>query len=267
MCLSGLGIVGYNLGEITYALRHLNRALELSEGHGDKPSMARACYISAICWTAFHQAERTEFFAKRAVDMYNEMGLTVTAYRPLLVLGGVYHLRWELDQAEAIYTQSFTEARKTRDVWLEGWAAQFLGRAAIDRGELPKAEHYFKHAYQLRHEHGEIANEISDLHWLGRLRLAQGQPQAALAHTRQAIHQLETLPTDFYVWEVADVFFGHAQALAANGDADAAAVYFQRAHAELLRFAEQIDDPSVRASLFAYPLYARIVQAWQTLQT
>jgi tetratricopeptide (TPR) repeat protein len=121
------------------------------------------------------------------------------------------------------------------------------------------------HAYQLRREYGELSNQISDLYWLGRLRLAQDQVQAALSYTQQAVNQLDALPTDFHIWELPEVLFGHAQALQANGKADEAAFYIQRAYGELMLFANQIDGPSVRQSFFDLPPNAQIIQAWEAL--
>lgn len=134
----------------------------------------------------------------------------------------------------------------------------------MERGDLYDAEQRLSHAYELRRESGEVQNQISDLTWLGRLRLAQGEPDAALKHTTQAIVQLESLWGEFYVWEMPDVFMGHADALAANNDGTHAKAYLQRARDTLVQFAAQIHDSSVRDIYLAYPVNARILAAWET---
>jgi hypothetical protein len=92
----------------------------------------------------------------------------------------------------------------------------------------------------------------------------QGQGEAALAHTSQAIAQLESLWGEFWVWEMPDIFLGHAETLAASGDAAGARAYIVRAHDTLMHFASQIRDPSVRHSSLRH--YARVIAARETGQ-
>jgi tetratricopeptide (TPR) repeat protein len=263
LCLSGLGIVGNNLGEIKYALNYLTQALTLGEQAGDKPGIARACYILAIGWAYYHHADKIELYARRAYDLYKEMGLALAAYRPQLLLALVHYLRAEKATAEVKYLECLTEAQNKNDTWLEGWTAQSLGRVALDRGDYEQAEAYLDLAFERRHQTGERSNQISDLHWLGRLKLAQGDAGAALAYSKRAVDEINLLSTDFHVWEIEDVYYGHSRALAANGAGEEAAWYLQRAYGELVLFAQQIDEPEVRRSFFEYPVNAQIVQTWE----
>jgi tetratricopeptide (TPR) repeat protein len=171
-----------------------------------------------------------------------------------------------LELAGQLVEQALIGARAYHDGWLEGWASQLLGRFALERGDLPEAERHLCHSRRLRREAGELQNQISDLTWLGRLRMAQARPDLALEHTGQAIAQLESLWGDFYVWEMQDVFLAHAEALAATGDATGARTYLQRAHETLMTFSAQIQDPEVRANFPAHKHNARIVAGWEAGQ-
>jgi hypothetical protein len=138
-----------------------------------------------------------------------------------------------------------------------------LGRLALIRGDQRQAYQQLRRAYRIRRESGERQNQINDLIWLARLRLAQGRAATALGHTRQGMTLLESLWDEVYIWEMPDVFMGHAEALAANGDLPQAHAYVQRAYATLMRFAAQIGDPAVRQIFFDYPTNARLVVAWE----
>jgi len=262
-CLSGLAWVELNLGAVECALRYLNRGLELSEQRGDRLNMARACYILAVAWDFYRNPARVQEFAERSLCLYREMGSELTAYRPMLLLAEAYLLKGELAQAQTLYERVFAVAHDNQDRWLEGWAALALGGMALSRQDLCEAEQQLCHAYRLRQESGELQNLISNLIWLGRLRLAQGRPAAALEHSSQAIAQLESLWGEVYVWEMPDVFLGHAEALAANGDIAGSKAYLQRAYDTLLQFAAQIQDPSVKQVFLSHPTNARLVAAWE----
>jgi tetratricopeptide (TPR) repeat protein len=225
--------------------------------------VARTCYSLAVAWSYYNNAARIQEFAERSVRLYREMGLASAAYRPMFMVGVANLARGDSAQAQPICEQMCAAAHTNDDSWLEGWATHMLGRLALIRGDLCGAHRLLRRAYRIRGRSGERQNQINDLIWLARLRLLQGRAAAALRHTRRAMSLLESLWDEVYVWEMPDVFMGHAEALAASGDLPDAYASVQRAYTTLMRFAAQIGDPTVRQVFLDHPPYARLVAAWE----
>ncbi|HET9223556.1 MAG TPA: hypothetical protein VFO07_13675, partial [Roseiflexaceae bacterium] len=263
LALSGLAWSEMNLGKVEAALGHLGQALELSQQTGDRPGAARTCYSLAVAWSFYYNSAHTQEFAERSARLYHEMGLAPAACRPMFMVAEAYLTRGDAAQAQQICEQVSAAAYAIGDSWLGGWIAHMLGRLAMMRGDLREANRRLCRAYRVRRQCGERQNQVSDLVWLGRVRLAQGRPAAALKHTCQAMALLESLWEEIYVWEMPDVLLGHAEALAANGDLVESHAYVQRAHARMMRFTAQIRDPEVRQTFFEHPTNARLVAAWE----
>lgn len=263
LCLSSLAWAKLNLGQVAAALAHLTHALELSERRADRLGMARICFTLAAAWSYYHNPAQVELFAERSLGLYRDLGLAPASHRPLLYIAEAHRLRGESAQAEEVIERVVAAAQSNHDSWLEGWATQMLGRLTYARGALHEAEDRLAAAYRLRRASGEVQNQVSDLTWLGRLRLAQAEPAAALEYSGQAIAQLDGLWGEFYVWEMPDVLLVHAEALAANGDSASATVYLRRAYDTLMQFAAQIDSPTVKQEFLAYPPNAAVIAAAQ----
>lgn len=260
-CLSGLGWLEINLGQIEHALAHLNRALELGQAHSDKPAMARVCVTLAAAWDYYYEAEKIGEYAQQSFRLYREIGYELTALRAELFLAAARHAGQEFAQAYEMYARIATEAHRGHDTWLEGWARQLMSRLLIRRGEYADAGIHLQRAYELRRESGELQNQISDLGWLGRLALARRDPARALEFTQRAMTQLDALWGEFYVWEMPDVFYTHAEALAANGELGLAAQAVERAYETLIEFAGQIQDAQVKHNFLTHPTNTRILKA------
>jgi tetratricopeptide (TPR) repeat protein len=261
LCLSGLALAELNLGDIELALQHAGRALQLGEQHGDRLGMARASYTLAAAWSFYYHPRYIQEYAQLSLRLYQDLGLELTMYRPMLLLAGAHGIRGELEQARALLERIAVRAGHDHDSWLEGWALQSLGRVALDRGDLRLAEQLLQRAYQLRRESGETQNQISSLAWLARLRLAQGRAGEALDHMHEVAAQLAALSDEIYVWELQDVLLVHAEVLEANGDAAGARRQIEQAYATLMQIAEQITDAGVKQGFLSHPTSARIIAA------
>jgi DNA-binding SARP family transcriptional activator len=263
-CLSGLAWCELNLGEVEFALSHLHRALQISEQQADRLGQARTNYTLAAAWDFYYDAEKVREFAQKSAQIYRDIGHTLTEQRPLFYLGVAHHIAGELAEAQAVYEQVFKEADTYDDHWLAGWTAQLLGRLALGRGHIVEADHWLRYAVQSRQQSGEVANLITDLAWLGRLSLAQGQPATALDYTSRAIVELKKVEGEVYVWEMPDVFLCHAEALAASGRHSEARSAMQRAYDTLMGFTQQIQNPQVKEHFLSYRANRRLIAAWQT---
>jgi DNA-binding SARP family transcriptional activator len=262
LSLSAIAIAAINLGRVEDGLQHLQRALELSEQRNDRLGMARASFGLALMWSHYYQADRMRSYAERSMAIYREIGFAWTALRPQLFIVLAEDVGGNVAEAVTIAQSIYDEAHRIEDSWLEGWVAQALGRLAFRRGDLSEAGRWIDRAYELRLESGEVHNQISDLAWLGRLRLAEGDAAAALSHTAHGMSLLDSLQGEYWAWEMPDIYFVHAQALAANGVHDDAGRFLQRAYDCLIEFSAQIADPSVRESYLAFPTNEHIIAAW-----
>jgi DNA-binding SARP family transcriptional activator len=265
-CLAGLAWTAINLGEIAVALRHSQQALTISQSQGDKLGEAQALYSLAASWTFHHDSDKMETLAAAAMLLYEQMGFQGRAIRPYLTLGAALDVRGAWPDALEIYENVLAQAVAMQDTWIIGWAAQLAGRIYLRWGQLDLAAERLQQAHQLRLETGEQQNQVSDLAWLGRLALAQGNTTAALQHTAQAIAQLDAFHGEFYVWEQPDVLMCRAETLAAAGEMTQAMAIARRAQATLRQFAQQIDDPDVLARFMAYRLNGRVATAVITQQ-
>ncbi|MDJ0752107.1 MAG: AAA family ATPase [Ardenticatenaceae bacterium] len=252
LSLSGLGWVALNLGEVALALKVLEQALGMSRERGDRLGEAQTLYVMTAAWGFYHAPEQMMKLANEAIEIYDQIGFAVRANRPLMYIGLAHDTRGDVDRALSIYERVLEEASRRQDTWLVGWVSQLIGRIFLERGDAVTAAKHLQKARQTRILTGEVQNQVSDLAWLGRLALAQGNVQEALKLTDQAVSQLDNFYGEFYVWEQPDVLRCRAEALAAAGQFAAAETIAQRARITLQRFADQIDDPVLRKGYFAY---------------
>jgi DNA-binding SARP family transcriptional activator len=260
-CRSGSAHAAVNLGQVETALAQLDEALAIARQRPDPLAEARICLSLAHAWTYYYDSERVSHFAGRASQLFAQAQYEIMAVRAQSYEGLARRFAGDTVRGRAIYEEGLAAAQQGGDRWLEGWMAQALGRVALEAGDLTAAEELFEQARQCRQESGEAQNQISDLLWLGRLRLAQNRPHEGLALMDTAVAQLEAGAADYYVYEAWDVYWGQAEALAALGQAEQAARVVQRAYEMLLAFAAQITDDGRRHAFLASWRLAQLLQA------
>ncbi len=263
-CRSGLAWAALNLGQVAVALDHLQQALAVNQAQHDRLGEARIAYTLAAAWLYYYHAANVRRHARQAGALFHQMGYKTMVTRTLIYEGLASRIEGDWEAAAAIFSQVLDAATTAADLWLEGWTAQALGRIRLRQGELADAERLFQHARRLRQQSGETQNLVSDLAWLGRLRLAQGRPAEALQQTTTAVAHIEAAQGEYYVWETPDVYLCHAEALLANGQAAEAQTAINTAYNALQQFAAQIGDTAVKESFLAHWTSARIIEAKET---
>jgi DNA-binding SARP family transcriptional activator/tetratricopeptide (TPR) repeat protein len=263
-CRSGLAWAALNLGEVEVALDHLHQALAVNQAQHDRLGEARIAYTLAAAWLYYYHAANVRRYARQASALFHQIGYKTMVTRTLIYEGLATRIEGDWEAAAATFSQVLDAATEASDLWLDGWTAQALGRIRLRQGDLAEAERLFQHARRLRQQSGETQNLVSDLAWLGRLRLAQKRPAEALHETAVAVQQVEAAQGQFYVWETPDVYLCHAEALLANGRSAAAQTAIQAAYDALQAFAAQIKDPAVKASFMAHWTSVRIIEAKET---
>lgn len=259
--LEGLAWTAINLGEIETALDNLTQLLTFSQADGDVVGQVLAMLGLGVAWYYYGDSAQMRLFAESAYQHARQTGHHRLALRARLLLGVAYFLAGEWETARKIFAETLARSHQLGAVWDEGWSAQFLGRMALREGALEKASHLFHLAFDLRQASGQQQNQISDLGWLGRLALAQGQVAQALNYTEEAYTLWQTFQDEFYVLEMPDVLMCHAEVLAANGRLSEAAAVTQQAYDLLQKFAGQIKDPQVKNNFLSHPTNLGILEA------
>jgi len=263
-CRSGLAWAALNLGQVAVALDHLHRALAVNQAEHDRLGEARIAYTLAAAWLYYYHAANVRGYARQAGDLFHQMGYKTMVTRTLIYEGLATRIEGDWEAAAIIFSQVLDAATAAADLWLEGWTAQALGRIRLRQGDLAEAERLFQHARSLRRQSGETQNLVSDLAWLGRLRLAQGRPAEALPETAAAVQQIEAAQGEYYVWETPDVYLCHAEALLANGRSAEAQTTIKTAYDALQQFAAQIGETAVKETFMAHWTSVRIIEAHET---
>ncbi|GAB4444970.1 MAG: hypothetical protein OHK0015_46840 [Chloroflexi bacterium OHK40] len=245
-CMYGIGWASLQLGEIQEAIDRLDEALRLALAQRSTLREARARYILAVAWSFIYHFERMEASARRAAELYAQLGMDEMHQRSCFFLAIAEENLHDLAQAEVSYAGLWAAASQRGDEFLAGWAAHALGRCAILRGDLATAQTWLERAIELRRRTGQASIALLDLIWLGRLALARGEATRALEYCQTAIEELQALSDEIYVVETADMYMAYAQALAANGNDPAARVAQAQAQAELARVAAQLRDAQSR---------------------
>ncbi|MCB9134495.1 MAG: AAA family ATPase [Anaerolineales bacterium] len=242
--LSNLAWVNLNMGEPGIALEGLARALTLARETGDILGQAEICTTFAATWNFFYRADLVRFYAQEASMLFRKVGLPDSRAR--LYLGTAAWVSEGMEAAQMIFQEVHNHAVAQNDLWLQGWVAQLLGRQAFYTGDLERAEIWFEEATRLRGKTGEQSNQISDLSWLARLRLARGEVETATELTTQAIQRMIELTPEAWVFEKWDVYRTHAAVLAARGYKASAAQYNQLADEAIASMADQTPDAATR---------------------
>lgn len=253
-----------DLGQIEKSLEHLNRALSLSEEHGDLFAQATVSSWLGSAWIHYYNVEKILFYADVTADLCRMLENEFKGARALCYYMISEYIRANWGGALAYARRIHDAARGMKDGWLEGWSAHFLGRIGLIQGDFQAADRWLQNARAMREQNGEMQNLVNDLEWLGRFSLARGDPACALEFTSETVRRMEELRSQTRVWETPDVYLSHAEAQTAVGDHPKAKATIQLAHHELLKFAQQIHDSDVGREFYAAPVNVRILSASET---
>jgi DNA-binding SARP family transcriptional activator len=266
-CRVAIGIVTLGLGRYQEARDHFEAMLQLANEQQSMLHIARAHFQLGTVAHTLYQSQRVIYHMQQAINCFKQLDMPGRVVRCKFFIGIAqevatfdrYGLTGNYAPARAIYSECWEESQATYDNWLSGWVAQVIGRRAYWEGDVPTARLWLERSTAIRHAAGEVSNQRNDLAWMGRLALAEGDPQQALAHTSEAIDGLAEASKEFYVFETPDLYLTHAMALAATGAHAAAEDALAQALNELDRVAQQLRDPEERNYyLYTSPLAWRV---------
>jgi tetratricopeptide (TPR) repeat protein len=202
-------------------------------------------------------------YASLAMDLFQQASDDRLANRSRVYVALATRFGGNPAAAQDIFEEVHRVALANHDHWVAGWIMQVFGAEALEWGEVDRAADYFARAHAIRRETGQQQNIVSDLAWLGRLKVAEARVDQALDLTALAIEKLEAGRGAFYVWQTPDVYLSRAEALGAAGRAEEARAAIQRAYEELQAFLTQISDADNRQRVLDSAASRRVMTAWE----
>jgi DNA-binding SARP family transcriptional activator len=179
-----------------------------------------------------------------------------------------YHLAdTMLYHDDALAPQAIAVARQALDTFRAhgqaGWEAAALctqGHGLAIGGRHDAALQAFRRAHALYERLGELAFRPELLAYQGLALLGLGRAGEALDSTRRAV--LALAQGEVSDEAVPEIYYAHAMALAAAGQAGQARAYLERAYRKLLAAAAQFQDEAARQAFFHHnPTTRRLMQA------
>ncbi|MBN1661546.1 MAG: tetratricopeptide repeat protein [Anaerolineae bacterium] len=246
LSLNNLVVAYLGVGDLARALVGGEQTLAINQAIGDRLGEARAlCNLALV----YHQVgelaqsldthERALALARQLGDRSLEAGTLSNMAHTLIDLGDPANARALCEQAVALN-------RETGDRRGEGYSLTHLAFALEGLGEMEAAAAAYDEALRLRREIGQDGLAIDDLAGLAALAARQGRNDEAIARAREALdwmtaHEVASMSYPVRAYALA------ADALAAGGEHEQAAVALSAARALVHERAARISDPEVRA--------------------
>ncbi len=263
--LYNIGDVHAQVGEHNQALEYFRRAGELWASLEDRHRQAYALRNSAIIQLflgEYAQAQQnletalSEF--QRAADLRGQA----------TVLNNLGLVLCELSQwasAQECYERAYELMGQVGDQRGLGVILLNMGTLQNEQGRYTEALSYFEQVLGMLKEIGLKGLEVGTLSEKGRAHLGLGELRLALDCSTRAMQVLEA--QHGMISQAHRFYFTHYRILQANGRTDEAKTYLQKAHEELCRLANQIQEGALRQRfLERVTINQQILQAWKTAQ-
>ncbi|MBN1146956.1 MAG: hypothetical protein JXA78_06860, partial [Anaerolineales bacterium] len=240
----------YLAGGFQQALQSSRLELEIWRDLGAPAQEAAALQMLSIldCQLGRHSdAIRALEDAQQILDT---LGDPLRAARNLYHLAATLPYRDESDLARAL-SLGEQAMRIFQECQQAGWQAailQTLGYCLWLQGKHAEALQKFELAYEMHDRLGEMSTLPEILAYQALALLGLGLQDEALQRSRKALLQLAglTLENDL----VSEIYFAHAEALAARGDEAGAYEYYAKAYQNLLKYALPLEDEEARRAFF-----------------
>ena len=175
---------------IAEALRLAGR---LAEGFGEPWRIAAVnCQLTVALWRLGCHAEAMAA-ARLAISMAERVGEPSLTFAALHNIGIIHHETGDFETSLAYHEKCLAMETPEIDRKRAGWAAlpsvtlrTFMADSLIDLGDLARAEQLAEEASRLADAANHVYSHANINHVLGRLRIAQGRAEEALAVLRKS---------------------------------------------------------------------------------
>ncbi len=233
--LAGMGEARYWLGEYRPALDALNRAVALSEAHGDLFALALALrFLGDIAINYEADVDKAEVLFNRSLKAAEELGEPWAIARTLLFAGWVPWTREQFDEAEVIWRRAL-ELVDPKDHWARVRALTALSINRTEKKDLEGALTLIDEASALAAETGDQFSVANTAVQKARVFDDLGRPEEALPWFDRGVAIFAELGAR---WELADARAARGIAKRELGRLDDAEDDLRHA----IRIAEELGD-------------------------
>ncbi|NET17229.1 MAG: tetratricopeptide repeat protein, partial [Okeania sp. SIO1H6] len=149
ICLNGLGIAYYFLGEYHKAIEYFQQSLQIAREIGDLLTEGKALGNLGNVYDSLGEYHKAIEYHQQSLQIAREIGDRSGEGSALGNLGNVYYLLGEYDKAIEYYQQLLQIAREIGDRSGEGSALGNLGNVYYLLGEYDKAIEYYQQLLQI----------------------------------------------------------------------------------------------------------------------
>jgi tetratricopeptide (TPR) repeat protein len=263
-----IGVNEFDLGNYDVALNRLIQSVEGMRHTGMRADLPWALNYLAQVYVATGRFEEAEAVLREAIMLPDDRDADPTRSNNLALLGKLY-VEWErVNDADEPMRRGWAEAHAAWHVGLaplvRNYYAELLMHPDYRQRDLTAAEEQLTMNLSETLASAFHRSEIQALSLRGRLALVQGNMDAALGYSAEAVAYLERMGT-MPALRTEEILWNHACVLQAAGRAADARRYLEQAHAVVQWKAGSIADPTQRANFLGrVPLSREIVAAYKT---
>jgi tetratricopeptide (TPR) repeat protein len=258
-----IGTAYFDSGEFGQAENWLKRALEGSRQHRMPDLLSTVTVLAAQLYIATGRFENAEAMLLEALASSANREDAVVHIAYLRALLGKTYLEWERPQAaieplEEAMSSTGGSANAAVLPLIHNYYAELLLCPSTQLHDPRRAEQLLRATLHATRESGFARSEVAALMLLSEARRQAEDLKHALAFSREAVERLdEAGPLPALRSE--EVYFTHYRILAAAGDPRSADL-LRRAHGELVRKANSLTSPEVRADFMQRVVLSRRIQ-------
>ena len=243
--LQNLSVQYWLLGRVAEALPAMRDALAIAEKQGDLYSQALRLTNLGAMYGELGRDDDAFDCHTRALALARTIGNLNNVGQALNNLANVEMRRRHLDTARAHIREALTIAANAQQPHLASFCYHTLGLIELTARDFAAAREAFTHALDLRRSVNDAGHVAQSLASLAEVALAEGDDNAAEAHSAEALAIVESAPQG--VEELQSIYLTRYRVLAKTNPA-AARQSIERAHAIVQERASTLDDPKLRAS-------------------
>ncbi|MCB2378522.1 tetratricopeptide repeat protein [Hymenobacter sp. BT635] len=201
-CLSRLGILMSERGNLPQALRIDLQALQLHESSGDQEGMARTLNQIGLLYHSLEDYQPALSYYFRAQKHYETAKVDDDSQliSVLTNLGASYEGRGQLDSAEYFLNQAYALTRKSRTVHQSCWGNPLpyvlreLGLLHASRGQSAEALAYYRRSAQAAFPEHDLRSACRAYQYMAELFRTQRQTDSSVYYARKSLALGQALP-------------------------------------------------------------------------
>ena len=248
--LWGLGGLAMLVDDYTAALEHLSEAQRIAEEIGATLQVGWDMYHSGDAWYNLGDFQRALENYQQALDIFDSAQHPRGKVRALVSIGLAHLALGRLDEAQDYLepAKQRSEDRNDTGLMFRSYQALVSYYLAVGTGDsLVNAMRLSNRIIKLAEEESNLEQELLGYHLRAIGFYARNNLREALANSGRAVSLLENINhIESPKITSAQILFTHSRLAGAMGQLDTARHYLQKAHQDMLRQANLIDDDQLR---------------------